>query len=418
MAKQSKYFTFSIGIAAGIIIGIAVATILGIKGFILWGILLHVIVLIPGLFGLLFCMKCLQRPEKETEEPFPSRPDKEKFLESLKTHIVQSSELREILQTEISEREAIIVHIGTVIDGIFAQFSEIEALVNQGIEILNGIETYLSSLDEAATGQSEGINLVKTHVLGIGEFMASLTEQLGQSSAYAEKLEETIADGETQALRVNKAIRQISQEVGTITELTVTINQISVQTNILSMNAAIESAHAGAAGAGFAVVADEIRKLSELTRENAKNIQAVLGAIVQKTADTLKASDTSAQNLTAITGIIRNFSRDLSEIIGAVRDNGTRNKDMGSSIDKQRDLNQTVKNGSTNMIAHSQSFREALENIQRLTDKTRAEIKEIRSGTQEVLDHIQKTEQYFLKNLEDAVSIRAAIPEASGDPEE
>jgi methyl-accepting chemotaxis protein len=356
-------------------------------------------------------MRRLQGQRKEPAEP--SRPGTEKFLEFLEAHIAQSGELREILQTETSEREAIIAHLKLVSDGIFVQFSEIEAIAHQGIEILNGVETYLSSLDEAASGQSEGLDLVGDHVSGISELLASLAGRLRQSSAHAEKLEEAIAAGETQALSVNNAVRQIAQDVETITGLTVTINQISAQTNILSMNAAIESAHAGAAGAGFAVVAGEIRKLSELTRENAKNIQAALGAIVQKTADALKASDASAQNLTGITGIIRNFSRELSEITGAVQDGGTRNRGVDSSVDKQKDLNQTIRNGSTDMVVHSQSFREVLENIQRLTDKTRAEIKEIRSGTLEVLEHIQKTERYFLKNLEDTVSIRAAMPKIS-----
>jgi methyl-accepting chemotaxis protein len=412
--KQDVFFPFSI--VAGILAGSIAALILGIRGFILWGILLHVMVLIPGLLGLLFCIRRLRRLRKEAENSSPSRPEGKEFLESLKTHITRSDELREILQTEISEREAIIAHIRTVIDGIFAQFSEIEALSGQGIEVLGNIDAGLNSLYEAAASQAEGIETTDSHTSGINELIASLTEQLEKSSYHAESLEKTIAVGETQVLTVNETVRQISKDVETITDLTVTINQISAQTNILSMNAAIESAHAGAAGAGFAVVAGEIRKLSELTRENAKNIQAVLNAIVQKTADALKASDVSAQNFAGVTETIRGFSSGLSEIARTIQKGGNLNSGVDSSIGKQKELNQAIKNGSTDVIVHTQSFREALENIRRLTDKTRAEIKEIRSGTQEVLDNIQKTEQYFLKNLEDTLSIRAVISETSGDP--
>jgi methyl-accepting chemotaxis protein len=405
---KQQLFILSIGIASGILLGVLAALVLELRGYIFWGVLLHAGVLIPGLLGLLFCIWSLQKPGNEGV--LPVRQDIRKFLESLNTHIVQSGDVREILQTEISERETLVSHIRIIIDGMFTHFSEIETLVSQGIETLNGIETYIGSLKDAAADQSEEFDRVATHVSGIAELIASVTEGLRRSSGQAEQLEKIIADGETQVLAVNNAIKQISREVETITEFTGAINQVSAQTNILSMNAAIESARAGAAGAGFAVVAAEIRKLSEVTRENAKNIQAALGAIIQKTADALKASDASAENLNGVTGTIGEFSRSLAELNRTLPEGGSLNRGVDFSIGNQKSLNQTIRNGSMDIITHNQSFREALENIQRLTNKTRAEIKEIRSGTQEVLEHIQKTERYLLKNLEDTVSMGTAIP--------
>jgi methyl-accepting chemotaxis protein len=409
--KQNKYFTISAGIAAGILGGTLAALVLELNGHIFLGILLHIIILIPGLSGQLFCMNRLQSSRQQTAEPVPPRQDAGNVMDLVNTYLAQTKDLEDILHTEASEREAIVSHLETVSDKIFVQFSEIEALANQGIEALNGIEVYLGSFNMAVADQSQGLEQLETQTSGITELMGSLTKQLEKSSGQAGNLEKNIANGETQALAVNEIIKQISKDVETITQLTATINQISAQTNILSMNAAIESAHAGAVGAGFAVVADEIRKLSELTRENAKNIQEVLSAIVQKTANALKASDTSAQNLNGITEAIKDFNRDLSGITGTAQEGNTISEDMASSIGKQKDLTHTIKDSNTDIVVHNQSFRVSLEHIQTLTDKTRTEIKEIRSGTQEVLRHIQKTEQSFFKNFEETESIRAIIPE-------
>ncbi|MBU3073083.1 methyl-accepting chemotaxis protein [Clostridium estertheticum] len=57
------------------------------------------------------------------------------------------------------------------------------------------------------------------------------------------------------------------------------IEGIAKQTNLLGLNAAIESARAGEFGKGFSVVSNEIRKLSQSTKESAKQINSMLNTI-------------------------------------------------------------------------------------------------------------------------------------------
>jgi len=71
-------------------------------------------------------------------------------------------------------------------------------------------------------------------------------------------------------------LKSFSQEVSKMTEI---ITDIADETNLISLNAAIEAARAGEHGRGFAVVADKIRELAEVSKDNAKDISAVLNKI-------------------------------------------------------------------------------------------------------------------------------------------
>ena len=67
-----------------------------------------------------------------------------------------------------------------------------------------------------------------------------------------------------------------------IVEIVDFIVEISKQTNLLALNASIEAARAGEAGKGFAVVAQEMNKLSNETKDAAKEIESNIGSIMEE----------------------------------------------------------------------------------------------------------------------------------------
>jgi methyl-accepting chemotaxis protein len=360
---------------------------------------------------------------RETLRNFPGADAAESLtslgnlLKTLRSFVSKSEEIQRLLNVEDRERKTLFDHIKELLEVIGPQFYEIEQSARQASGAMDSIGDYLHSLKDAAGGQALSIEGMEEQVSRTTAMVNSVAARMQENTGKAEALQNSILTSQEQVETLNNTIKNIARDVEQITELTAIINQISEQTNILSMNAAIESAHAGSAGAGFAVVAEEIKKLAELTRENAGKIREELSAISEKTRSALKTSEESARTFDAITGTVKLFAGDLAEISDAVLETSAAGGSIETSIHDSAAITRKIMDGATDIMAHHQSFRTALEQIRNLSEKTRTEIKEIHSGTQELLENTTETHKKFLESLEDTEDLKKIFPPTAANPE-
>jgi methyl-accepting chemotaxis protein len=164
-----------------------------------------------------------------------------------------------------------------------------------------------------------------------------------------------------------EAVKGISESVDGIAQAIKIIGDIASNTNLLSMNAAIEAAHAGEAGKGFAVVADEIRRLSESTRENSRNIASTLSNIIGGISVTSKRSADTDGLINGMSGEINGVAQTMSSLIATLAELSSQSAEITASLSALRELSTGVRTSYAEMLAMTGRLRMAMEELSRVS---------------------------------------------------
>ncbi len=138
---------------------------------------------------------------------------------------------------------------------------------------------------------------------------------------YADVLRSVEGDLETMTAssqNVAERVSELARAVQTIQDAAVTISKIATQTRLLALNAAIEAARAGEAGRGFAVVAAEVRKLADVSSDQAKAIAGQVSSIFALNSRAVGAAHTTSETTGATAIKVKGLVARVSETVAAV----------------------------------------------------------------------------------------------------
>jgi CheY-like chemotaxis protein/iron only hydrogenase large subunit-like protein len=166
-----------------------------------------------------------------------------------------------------------------------------------------------------------------------------------------------------------QSVDDISKSVDGIAQAIKIISAIAANTNLLSMNAAIESAHAGEAGRGFGVVAGEIRRLSDSTRENSRNISQTLKNIIDGIAVTEKQSGDTGNRITAMSKEINSFAETMSGLINTFGELSSESGEITNALNSLHSQSDIVKADYTKILSMTEKLRTAMLELNMLSKK-------------------------------------------------
>ena len=278
-------------------------------------------------------------------------------IASIKKIISISKKQSDRFTNQISSNADIINNINDSIENIKTNINEelnnLEIVENSNKNILEYIDINSNNIDEIDRDTKE----LQEKIIKEGDSIEQISVSVEQMSKTIEGIDNIIFNASNKAKDLHiasmkskekmqatsTATSDLRNALGFISNFVSSIRNIAHQTNLLAMNAAIEAAHAGKYSSGFAVVAEEIRKLSEVSNEQADNANKVLQTIEEKIIVT-------SNDLTESTAQFDMLARDVqevTEIMGSVHN---------SSVEQLKAINEIV-NSITTISSSSENIK-------------------------------------------------------------
>ena len=315
-------------------------------------------------------------------------------LSSVKRTILTSKKQSDTLSQKISDNLEIIYGIN----------NNIEVIKNNVNDELNQVEIVESSnqnMQEYIASNTSNIDSVERDTIELQNKIIEEGENIEQIAASVEEMSKTIENIDAIISKATNKAKDLSlasvkskekmqatsmatgdlrNALGLISNFVSSIRNIAHQTNLLAMNAAIEAAHAGKYSSGFAVVAEEIRKLSEVSNEQADNANKVLQNIEEKIIITTNDLTESTEQFDILTKDVQ----EVTEIMDTVHVSSVEQlKAINEIVDSITKISQSSDHIKTQYIdmadklGNIKNSLEFLNNISISTSKTMNKLKTI-----------------------------------------
>ncbi len=283
--------------------------------------------------------------------------------------------------------------------------SGIEELTATLEEMSRNIDSIMNNMVRQASAVEEGASPIEEMVRNI----ENTTTMSKKTYEISNNLNNVANEGGNAVKNSIQSIKDVAEYSQQILKLLGLITNIAKQTNLLAMNAAIEAAHAGEAGKGFAIVADEIRRLSEDTNKNAKDIGDVVSTIVSRIEDSVKLAEKAGVGLDMITMYSQQNVQIINQLNVAMAEQNNGAKEILKATQDLVKITEEVKVSMTEQKGATDDFGDALKNLRDLSLENKNNIKKFIEDLRQLINYVNEMKKIIDENQNQANSLHNLV---------
>lgn len=238
-----------------------------------------------------------------------------------------SSNLRNVMSAFQNSTENLLLSA----DGNMSSANSISEASDKQKIAMEQLTEIMGELSKAIEIIADGSTKLAANVSDVSDEIGIAEDKVKSASSCAimgateiEKMQNNIFSVSEVSEELCNSINDMKDGLKGINEMVTMIKDIADQTNLLSLNASIEAARAGEAGRGFAVVASEIRTLSDScqksvisivdTTEKLDNLVDIVSKNAQKNITIIAESKENSTNVNKAFESIRNEINEINHV--------------------------------------------------------------------------------------------------------
>lgn len=200
--------------------------------------------------------------------------------------------------------------------------AEFEGGVKSLVQVVATAAADMQATAQTLAAMATQTNQQSTVVSTASEQLAASATEIGSQIGEATRVVQVAEAGARNSEAMVGGLVAAAEKIGSVSQL---ISDIAGQTNLLALNATIEAARAGEAGKGFAVVAAEVKSLANQTAKATEEI-------AEQIREIQAASQTTADAIRDIAGVVSRFGEINLSISGAVEEQSAATREVSSNI--------------------------------------------------------------------------------------
>ncbi|MHB1286408.1 MAG: methyl-accepting chemotaxis protein [Leptospirales bacterium] len=219
-------------------------------------------------------------------------------------------------------------HVRRTSTSVYENAQKVSGIFHKILKISSQNHQNSLSTKKALSSFQSDVTHVETNLEKISRSVEAAMEQVENGNITGRETAEMMIRIEENVHLASQKMDHLEKSMQLITGVTIGIREISEQTNLLALNAAIEAARAGSHGRGFAVVAEEVRKLSDRTNQQTRDIESsILEAMGLSSEATNSMKNVNeivhqgtllGQGIIGVFGVIRNGMGDVQASVKEV----------------------------------------------------------------------------------------------------